>query len=164
MPDKLKEFINDLSNTNGIIRQKARYELVKIGNPALDDLLKLQNSEMHIARWEAIKAVSEIGTKDSIPILITALEDDEFDIRWLASEGLIEIGHNTIFPLLKAFVSNKDSIHLKESLHHVLKGLELRGLYSDKAGIIKALENFTTPVKLQLIALNILNDELAGAA
>jgi HEAT repeat protein len=159
MSDTILDLIKDLSNPNGIKRQKARYAIVKIGNPALDYLLELQKSEKHITRWESIKAISEIGSSDSIPILINALEDEEFDVRWLAAEGLIEIGITSVRPLLKEFISNKDSIHLKEGVHHVLKGLDIRGLYDDKYGIIKALELFTQPVKLELKIINMLKDE-----
>jgi hypothetical protein len=163
MSKTIEELIKDLYNNNGIIRQKARYELVKMGNPALDYLLELQGAEKHLARWEAVKAISEIGTKSSIPILINALEDEEFDVRWLAAEGLIEIGRDSVYPLLKAFISNKESVHLKEGVHHVLKGLELRGLYNDdKYEIIKGLETFTTPVKLELKIINMLESELKG--
>lgn len=162
MPKNVEELIADLSNPEGIIRQKARYELVKMGNPALDYLVELQGAKKHLARWEAVKAISEIGTSDSIPILINALEDEEFDVRWLAAEGLIELGHKSVYPLLKVFISNKESIHLKEGVHHVLKGLEIRGLYNDKYEIIKALETFAAPVKLELKIINMLKDELTG--
>lgn len=160
MSKSIEELINDLANPNGIIRQKARYELVKMGNPALDYLLELQSSDKHLARWESVKAISEIGSKESIPILINALEDEEFDVRWLAAEGLIDIGHSSVYPLLKSFISNKDSVHIKEGVHHVLKGLEMRGLYNDKYEIIKALESFTAPVQLELKVISMLKDEL----
>ncbi len=162
MSNKIKELIKKLANPNGIIRQKARYELVKLGNPAFDYLLEMQSSEKHLTRWEAVKAISEIGRKDSIPILINALEDEEFDVRWLAAEGLIDIGHDSVFPLLKSFIANKDSVHLKEGLHHVLKGLEIRGLYEDKHEIIKALETFDAPVKIQLKILDLIKDEVVN--
>ena len=158
MSDNIEELIKDLSNPDGIKRQKARYELVRMGNPALDFLLELQNAEKHLARWEAVKAISEIGSKKSIPILINALEDEEFDVRWLAAEGLIEIGHDSVHPLLKAFISNKDSVHLKEGLHHVLKGLEIRGLYDDKFEIIEALEKSTAPSELEIKIVNLLEE------
>ncbi len=162
MSETIVELIKDLSDPDGIKRQKARYALVKMGNPALDSLAELHDSQKHLARWEAIKAISEIGTTASIPILINALEDEEFDVRWLAAEGLIEIGHSSVYPLLKAYISNGDSIHLKEGVHHVLKGLDIRGLFEDKYEIIQALETFTAPVKLKLKIINMLKDELAG--
>ncbi|HSD62244.1 MAG TPA: HEAT repeat domain-containing protein [Ignavibacteriaceae bacterium] len=160
MSGTVEQLINDLASSNGIIRQKARYELVKMGNPALDYLLELQSSDKHLARWESVKAISEIGSSESIPILINALDDEEFDVRWLAAEGLIDIGHSSVYPLLKAFISNKDSIHLKEGVHHVLKGLEIRGMYNDKYEIIKALETFTAPIKVELKVISMLKDEL----
>ena len=162
MSKTIEELINDLANSDGIIRQKARYELIKMGNPALDYLLELQSSDKHLARWESVKAISEIGSRESVPILINALEDEEFDVRWLAAEGLIDIGHSTVYPLLKSFISNKGSVHLKEGVHHVLKGLEMRGWYNDKYEIIKALETFTAPVKLELKIISMLKEELVN--
>jgi len=161
MSKTVEDLIKDLADQNGIIRQKARYELVKMGNPVLDYLLELQNAEKHLVRWEAVKAISEIGSRNSIPILINALEDEEFDVRWLAAEGLIEIGRPSVYPLLKSFIANKDSVHLKEGVHHVLKGLEIRGFYEDKHGIIEALESFTTPIKLEMKIIEDLRDELS---
>ncbi|HEY6906553.1 MAG TPA: HEAT repeat domain-containing protein, partial [Ignavibacteriaceae bacterium] len=160
--ESIEELVKDLANPDGIVRQKARYTLVKMGDPVLDHLIELQGSVKHLARWEAVKAISEIGSRHSIPLLIKALDDDEFDVRWLAAEGLIEIGYSSVYPLLKSFISNKDSIHMKEGVHHVLKGLEIRGLYEDKYGIIQALESFTAPIKLQLKVINLLKDELVG--
>jgi len=162
MADRIEELINDLSNPEQIKRQKARYELVKMGHAALEHLEKLQTSDKHLIRWEAIKAISEIGSRESIPILIKALEDEEFDVRWLAAEGLIEIGQSSVYPLLKAFITNENSIHMKECVHHVLKGLEFRELYLDKYEIIKALETFMAPIKLKLKIINLLKDELTS--
>jgi HEAT repeat protein len=164
MNGTIENLINDLANQNGITRQKARYELVKMGNPALDYLLELQSSTKHLARWEAVKAISEIGSRESIPILINALEDEEFDVRWLAAEGLIDIGHASVYPLLKAFITNKNSIYLKEGVHHVLKGLEMRGMYDDKYEIIKSLEWYSAPSKLELKIINMLKDELTSSS
>ncbi len=161
MSKTVEELIKDLADQNGIKRQKARYELVKMGTPVLDYLLELQGAEKHLVRWEAVKAISEIGSRSSIPILINALEDEEFDVRWLAAEGLIEIGSSSVYPLLKAFIANKDSVHLKEGVHHVLKGLEIRGLYEDRYGIIDALESFTTPVRLELKIIENLKDDIS---
>lgn len=160
MSKTVEELIKDLASPDGIVRQKARYELVKIGNPALDYLLELQSAKKHLVRWEAVKAISEIGSRNSIPILINALEDEEFDVRWLAAEGLIEIGISSVYALLKAFIANKDSVHLKEGVHHVLKGLEIRGLYDDKFDIIHDLEASTTPVKLELKIIEDLKVEM----
>ena len=159
MSKSIEELINDLANPNGIIRQKARYELVKIGSPALDYLLELQSSVKHLVRWEAVKAISEIGSSETIPILTNALEDEEFDVRWLAAEGLIDIGNTSVYPLLKTFISNKESIHLKEGIHHVLKGLETRGLFDDKYGIIDAFESSIAPVEIEIKIINMLKEE-----
>ena len=57
MSKEIKKLIDDLTGNNGIARQKARHQLVKIGEPAIDYLIELQYSSNHKARWEAIKAI-----------------------------------------------------------------------------------------------------------
>ena len=125
-----------------IARKKARYDLIKIGKPAINYLTELLNDpKMHI-RWEAIKTLSQIAAPESIPVLIKALENDDFDVRWMAAEGLIDIGKQSIKPLLKALSHNEDSNYLLEGAHHILKGLEFKKIFKDDDGLIKKLENY----------------------
>ena len=125
-----------------IARKKARYDLIKIGKPAINYLTGLLNDpKMHI-RWEAIKTLSQIAAPESIPVLIKALENDDFDVRWMAAEGLIDIGKQSIKPLLKALSHNEDSNYLLEGAHHILKGLEFKKIFKDDDGLIKKLENY----------------------
>jgi len=141
MENKIKELIANLSSDNGIVRQKARYDLVAIGKPAIEFLVGLQYLPNEHLRWETIKTLTQIADPDSIPILINALENNYFDIRWLAAEGLIEIGKKSIKPLMEAIISNQDSTFLREGLHHVLKGLQAKKIFVDRQSIIQQLEN-----------------------
>ena len=68
---------------------------------------------------EAAKIIELIANRTSIPVLIDLLEDTEFDIRWIAAEGLIKIGRRTIRPLLRSVRDGKNSILLNEGAHHV---------------------------------------------
>ena len=140
--EEIKKFIDDLSSDNGIKRQKARNELVKIGEPAIDYLIELQFAPQHHTRWEAIKALSQIAEPDSIPLLINSLEDEKFDVRWLAAEGLINIGKDSIKPLVITLLENTDSEYLREGVHHVLKDLQLEGKYPDENNVLEALESY----------------------
>jgi HEAT repeat protein len=156
MKSTIKALIDNLSSDNGIIRQKARYELIDIGKPVIEYLVGLQYlSNIHL-RWEAIKTLSQIADPDSIPILINALENNHFDVRWLAAEGLIEIGKESIKPLLEAIVTNQDSIFMREGVHHVLKGLKAAKLFNDKHKIIEQLENPNAESTLAFTAKHIL--------
>ncbi|HSH52015.1 MAG TPA: HEAT repeat domain-containing protein [Bacteroidales bacterium] len=142
MKDTINKLIEELKSKDGIKRQKARIELVEIGDEAIEPLRALLSSKEHHTRWEAIKTIEEIGSPNSIPLLIDYLEDDKFDIRWLAAEGLINIGQPSIKPLVSALIKDFESIYLREGAHHIFKYLEARGKYVDTSKIIPALESY----------------------
>jgi len=147
MENEIEELIKKFYNKDGIQRKKARYALVKIGKPAikyLSDLLNepKENEQKEYVRWEAIKTLSQINHPESIPILINALENDDFDVRWMAAEGLINIGKKSIKPLLKSIVKKSNSIFLLEGAHHILKDLQFKEIFNDQTGIINKLENY----------------------
>jgi HEAT repeat protein len=52
--------------------------------------------------------------------LINLLGDKEFEIRWIAAEGLIKIGRPAILPLLKSIRDGKSSFILNKGAHHIL--------------------------------------------
>jgi len=142
MKDTIYKLIEELKSKDGIKRQNARIELVKIGEESLDPLKELLLSKEHHIRWEAIKTIEEISSTDAIPLLIDYLKDDEFDIRWIAAEGLIDLGKPSIKPLVSALLEDFESTFLREGTHHVLKYLEARNIYVDSCKIIPALEKF----------------------
>jgi len=121
---EIKTLLESLFSENGMERKSAREKLVKIGTPVIDYLMEHIHHPKHIHRWEAIKTMEEIANPVSIPLFIEALEDDESDIRWIAAEGLINIGTQSIIPLLKSLTKNTDSIFVLEGTHHVFYDLK----------------------------------------
>ena len=59
----IDSLIESLKSKDGLIRQKARISLVKIGEPALDALIKAFQTKEEPLHWETAKALSQIGTK-----------------------------------------------------------------------------------------------------
>lgn len=156
MKEDIDKLINDLKSKDGIKRQNARVELVKIGDPAIDYLVELLDSKKHRTQWEALKAIGEIGSPNSIDVLIEFLDDDELDIRWLAAEGLINIGNPSIKPLVTSLLKNYRSVYLREATHHVLKDLKAKKEYIDNNRVIPALESYNK-LKILQAAENLLD-------
>ena len=119
-----KKLIEDLQNSKGLIRQKARDELVKNGSDSIPYLNALKDSPKHKTRWEVVKALGQIGHKDSVHTLIHALEDEKSDVRWLAAEGLVHIGTETIHHLMHALEEKYKSLHFRNGVHHVLHSIK----------------------------------------
>ncbi len=121
---EIQQLLKTLGSKNGIEREKAREKLVAKGKDMLDFLMELLNHPKHIYRWEALKTMVEIGDPISIPLFIQALEDDESDVRWIAAEGLIKLGFQSIKPLLKTLIEKSDFIFVLAGTHHVFYELK----------------------------------------
>lgn len=159
----IPDIAKDLFSKNYLLRKKAREELVEIGEPSLDVLIEMANSNAETVRWEAMVTIVQIGSEASIDVLLNALEDDEFSIRWLAAEGLINLGKYSIEPLLKALLADSQSTFLRRGAHHVLYELNKKGLFKDEYNLIDSLAdefdytNIDVSVKKTLDSLSRIN-------
>jgi FOG: HEAT repeat len=123
-PDNLASLIKEsLDSKNSVKKLAARNTLVKMGKTIIPYLHRLLNSENGSLRMEAATIVELIADKRSIPFLIILLDDKEFEIRWIAAEGLVKIGRRAILPLLKAIPDGKSSFIFNKGAHHVLLSL-----------------------------------------
>jgi len=123
-PDNLTSLIKEsLDSKNSVKKLAARSTLVGMGKTILPKLHRLLNSENGLLRMEAAKIVELIADRRSIPFLINLLDDKEFEIRWIAAEGLIKIGRPAILPLLKSIRDGKSTFILNKGAHHVLLSL-----------------------------------------
>ena len=123
-PDNLTPLIEEsLDSKNSVKKLAARNTLVKMGKTIIPHLHGLLNSKNVSLRMEAAKIVELIADKRSISFLIILLDDKEFEIRWIAAEGLVKIGRRSILPLLKSIRDGKSSFIFNKGAHHVLLSL-----------------------------------------
>lgn len=137
----IPDLAKDLFSKNYLLRKKAREELVEIGEPSIEILKNLATSKDETARWEALVTIVQIGSNDTLNILLKALEDEEFSIRWLAAEGLVNLGKISILPLLHTLRDNPDSAYARRGTHHVLRELKKKGVFIDHFALIETLAN-----------------------
>lgn len=71
---------------------------------------------------EYAEVVRFIADKRSIPALINLLDDNDQEVRWIASEAIIKIGRDSIIPLLRTI---RDGRHFcfPSVVHNVLQNL-----------------------------------------
>jgi HEAT repeat protein len=123
-PDSLSSLIKEsLDSKNPVKKLAARSTLVGMGKTIIPKLHKLLNSENSLLRMEAAKIVELMADRRSIPFLINLLDDKEYEIRWIAAEGLIKTGWRSILPLLKAVRDGRSSFLFNKGAHHALNGL-----------------------------------------
>jgi HEAT repeat protein len=120
------ELIQQLSARNVATREHARQTLVGIGPLAVADLTRATRTADMVGRLEACKALAEIAHEAAIPALIRCLEDSHQDVRWVAAEGLLNIGSEAVEPLLLALIDRAASFTILESANHLLHGFARR--------------------------------------
>src|SRR3972149_5886709 len=129
MAEKIEILIADLTCDDIIKCQQARRELVSLGNAAVAPLGEALSHKKSWVRWEAAKALGQIGDKAAIRALVEALQDAEFDVRWQVAEALIRIGPKALEPLLVLLASRgAHSLTLRQAVHHILHDIN-QGAY-----------------------------------
>lgn len=133
---QIPQLIEKLGDYDGETRQQARSMLVQIGQESIPALLEAINSPNVHVRWEAIQALGEFHDPATATALTTKLMDDDTGVRWVAMEGLIELGRASLRPLLESFIANFDSAWLREGVHHILRVLKDRHALNDREIIL----------------------------
>jgi len=132
-----------LSDKNGLVRQKAREDLIEIGKTAVPVLIDGLSDKDKQVQWESAKALIDIRSAQAAPALVQTLMDDHPSIRWLSAEALIALGKDSIEPLLNALLDNYDSSWLRQGAHHVLHALERETkLNSETQHLLEVLRSF----------------------
>lgn len=158
MENNIDSLIADFTCDDVTGCQVARRKLVSIGSAAVGPLVRELASPTHWVRWEAAKALGQIGDKTAAEALVKALEDKEFDVRWLAAEGLINIGRDALKPLLTALADHGDkSIWLRRGAHHVLHDMRRGKLDAILRPVMVALEDITPSAEVLSAASQALN-------
>jgi HEAT repeat protein len=153
----IKKWITELGSRDGMVRQQARGSLVAVRKPAIVHLAKLTRDRNEQVRWEAAKALGEIADPKTAAPLTCALEDEEFDVRWLAAEGLITLKNKGLPPLLKALIKRPQSVWLREGAHHILHDLSRTNLRKQVKALLEALEGVEPEIEVPTAAQKLLN-------
>ncbi len=113
-------------------RHEASSELVSMGTAALPVLAKQLSARDWHVRWEAARALGEIGDPAAAVLLVEALQDDDTGVRWAAMGSLIQLERGALRPLLESLTRDFYSARLREGAHHVLHMLLSRELLTER--------------------------------
>jgi HEAT repeat protein len=162
--EELQENIEHLEDPASYTRRRARWDLVLAGAesiPMLEEVVR--HNESVLARKEAVKALGEIQDPLAVPILVSALEDHSYDVRWDAAVGLIEHCEDSLIPLFEALKTDFGSPVLREGAHHVLRVLRKKMANQQVEDVYAALESSAPAVRLPW-AVNRALEELYAVA
>jgi HEAT repeat protein len=147
--DLIKDLLDDKNYTK---KHDATGELVQMGKSIIPQLHKLVLSKNDSLRKESAKIIQLIADRKSIQLLINLLEDPVSDIRWIAVEGLIKIGRQSIVPLLKSVRDREKQAFLHKGAHQVLMSLLSDNEKVQLQALLDSLDNYlglgeTAPVE-----------------
>lgn len=143
--ESIKDLITNLGDEDGMIRLHARQKLVHRGDSAVKELIEAFQQTNDFAHFEAAKALSQIGSIETIDCFTKAFEDEEFRVRWVAAEGLIAIGRDSIIPVLELLKKSSNIIWIREGVHHVILDLIHKNLINkeEKELLQKVVDTYT---------------------
>ena len=155
--EKVNALIDDLTCDDVISCQNARRLLVNIGEMAVPRLIEALSDQREWVRWEAIKALGEIGGPEAVNVLLKALENKRFDIRWLAAEGLIREGKPVAVPLLEELIARPESVWLRQGAHRIFRDLEHTDYQAILHPVSEAIESNDPSVQIPIAAKSALD-------
>lgn len=147
------QLVRDLSDRDGVKRAAARAQLIEMGPSSVPDVLPLLAHKDRRTRWEAAKALSEMPDLEAGPVplgeiaqqAVPLLEDKDSGLRWLGAKLLINVGPESVRPVLRRLIAAPGSQYLQRGAHHVFRDLSLayeplRNVLSPVNGALDSLE------------------------
>ena len=96
MPAPTGELVCDLSGPSAVLRYAAARELIEIGAPAVEPLVRALGSAVPYARRSAAWALGQIGHRAAVEPLIRVLGDADAGARGEAAEALRALGEERL--------------------------------------------------------------------
>lgn len=115
----------------------------------------LHDSDLEV-RQETIHALCNSFEPTDLQSLTLALSDDDPGVRWLAAEGLVEMGERGVETTLQILKAHSDSILMRESAHHVLSAFLKQPWGRSLTPAIQALESVEPALTVPWIAEHLL--------
>ncbi len=137
----IDDLVAALGSDDERVRREARFALAHIGHPATPSLVIALADPSTSMRLEAARALRCIGDPEAATALVRVLDDDDFDVRWFATEALIAVGQWAVDPLLLALGEQSPSLGLLDGAHRVLHDLDRQELLPRAAQpVLNAME------------------------
>jgi hypothetical protein len=153
---RVAELIAQLSSPRAATRERARQGLVALGRPAVEPLVASLATANEQGQLEATKALTEIADPSAIPALARLLEADYHEIRWVAAEGLVNIGADAVEPLLIALIDGAARHTILDGAYHVLHAFARRASEPIFDPVLEAIRGPEPAVNAPLAAENAL--------
>jgi HEAT repeat protein len=93
----IQPLVQALSDKDSMVGNLAMNALVKIGKPAVPDLIECIKNKSQSARILALRALAEIRDHRAIAVMMQVMEEDSVLLQHWAKEGLERLGLDMVY-------------------------------------------------------------------
>ena len=163
---EMRTLLEQLASEDGMLRQHARESLVEAkSNEVTHALIAELIDPRKRVRWEAAKALSEIGDPVAALSLVHTMDDEEADVAWVAAEGVAAMGRPGLLAVLSGLTRKSRSGSFYKAAHHSLQELRKHGQeVSTVEPVIEALEGIEPSLSASVAAYKALQTLRTGSA
>ncbi|MEZ4503522.1 MAG: universal stress protein [Dehalococcoidia bacterium] len=129
----------------------------------IPELTRVAHESEGERQWAAYQAIRRIGGEAAIEPLLHVLSSDRIELRWVASDGLFEIGTPAVVALLRMIATSAPSLTVHRAARRVLRRAPLVGHEAARDRLVESLAPETTIVQSPTLAQELLRElELDG--
>jgi HEAT repeat protein len=131
---------------NDIIRTIVQKALIKIGSPAIPEMVQLLDEEEFETHWELRSIIAQtllaIGDPAAVEYLLESLYDSEYEVRWSAANAISGFGEVAVAGLLE-IVFEAESLEDEDGdiCHAAASALVWIGSQTAIEGLLNALRD-----------------------
>lgn len=140
--EEVKIIMRGLMSEGAHQRRASREKLAAMGPAVLPQIYKMLDSAHPQLRWEAAQTLKVMASVEAIPELLGLLADGDDDVRWIAAEGLIEIGRDALVPLLELVIDHSANPDIRDGAHHILAQVLTKAERHENKKLMYALSNY----------------------
>jgi hypothetical protein len=141
----VSKVVRDISGKTMLKRKAARRRLMILAEEDPQIVIQFLESDNQKLRWEALKVLANLQNKYFIPVFIKHLHDSFSDMRWMASEGLIIIGRESLLPVIRCILENNVSLIFRDNVYLIISKLIIDNEKEDFAALLSSLGNRYIP-------------------
>ncbi len=145
-----------IAGADPYLREAGFEALIDFGAAAISEVRALATSPRREVRWYGVEAARLLAHPDVAPLLVDAMADDDFAIRWAASRGLVAIGDAALVPVLEGLVRHEPTLTFHRAALWALRRMRAPEHRDALAELIASLSHSTTTVQSPPIAEELL--------
>ena len=145
-----------IAGSDPYLREAGFEALTDFGAGAIKEIRALAIHPRREVRWYGVEAARLLADPAIAGLLVDAMADDDFAIRWASSRGLVAIGDAALIPVLEGLVRRTPTLTYHRATLWALRRMRAPGQRDALAALVASLSHSTTTVQSPGLAAELL--------